>query len=175
MRTDSLEEAPLAIDLHGFVDALKDQLHWTKTPLKNLRVDSSVDERQHFLPFVVPTSSPSEREAFFRDSAATARASRCDCPSCAFSSALNICTSLRLSIFVMQRAKMSIIRFSASVARANFIIEAMGSSACSPNWVAKSLPKYLTRSNALRVQRWLRARPAAHLASICVICALTLR
>ena len=91
-----------------------------KTSLNHWMLHAIVDENQHFWHSSEPANSPCEHEAYIRESAATARfamrlSKLSKSRSCAFSSVLNDCTSLRLSILVMQRAKMSMIRFSASV------------------------------------------------------------
>ena len=81
----------------------------------------------------MPASSPCEHEVYFGGSAATARfamrlSKLSKSRSCAFSLVLNDSTTLRVSILVIQRAKMLMIRFSASVVRAVRIIETVQSS-----------------------------------------------
>ena len=156
------------INLHGSSDVLRDPRYWTevKTSLNHWMLHAIVDENQHFWHSSVLASSPCEQEAYFRESAATARfamrlSKLSKSSSCVFSSVLKDCNSLRLSILVMQRGKMSMIRFSANVVQTNCIIEAMGSSSSrfSSNWVAKSLQTSRTRSNAFQVQLSLTACP----------------
>ena len=132
----------------------------------NWMLHTIVAEGQHFQHSSVLASSPCEHEASFRGSAATARfairlSKLSKSSSCDFSSVLNDCTSLHLSILVMQRAKMSMIRFPASVVRAICIIETIGSSRFSSKWVAKSFPQCRTTRwcGHLRSRGWGETSP----------------
>ena len=115
------------------VSSMSSKIRRTGPWLNNWILRAVVDEAPLPWHSSVPASSPCEHEVYFGGSAATARfamrlSKLSKSRSCAFSLVLNDSTTLRVSILVIQRAKMLMIRFSASVVRAVRIIETVQSS-----------------------------------------------